>query len=248
MSISTYVPGRLLDSMMPGLPPAELGVALREILEAAETVSTHYAIVEPAVFRGQTHIELAAEPEWAFGALPPSLLAPGQVSVVRQALASAGRVRRVLQHGDLWPRNILRHEGSWKLLDFDSFGRIQVPLYDAFHLVRHCWALRQRTRRGVGEWVRASAKLPNHRPSWIESLCSPGAAQVYQRTLGWARQRHGLSDAEAVGTLAFYLIDMAARMYHRPLVPMQYVEPILGDLVAFAECLVSGETLADAFA
>jgi hypothetical protein len=246
MSISTYVPGRLFDSMVSGMPAAGLGVALREILEAVETIAMHYAIAEPDVFSGQTHIDLAAEAEWAFDAIPPSRLAPAQASAVRQAIASAGAVRRVLQHGDLWPRNILRFDGCWNLLDFDGFGRIQAPLYDAFHLVRLCWALRQRRRR-VLEWVRARATLRNRPATWVDSLRSPGATEAYQRTLGWARVRHGLSQQAATGTLAFYLINVVARMCRRQL-PMPYVEPVLGDLVAFAECLCAGETFADAFA
>jgi hypothetical protein len=69
---------------------------------------------------------------------------------------------------------------------------------------------------------------------------------VEQHTLAWARVRHGLTRAEAVGALGFYLIDMAARMYRRQL-RMQYVEPYLSDLCALAECLSEGETFADAF-
>jgi hypothetical protein len=67
-----------------------------------------------------------------------------------------------------------------------------------------------------------------------------------QHTLAWARVRQGLTKVEAVGTLAFYLIDMATRMY-RPQLRMQFVEPYPSDLGVLAECLEAGETFANAF-
>ncbi|HEY1308579.1 MAG TPA: phosphotransferase [Vicinamibacterales bacterium] len=246
MSISTYVPGRLLESRVAWMRPDTLGATLREILQEMETISLHCAVIEPGVFNGRTHVDLAAESEWAFDVIPSSLLPPHLASVTRDALARAGVVRRAIQHGDLWPRNILRHDGHWWLLDFEMFGQIQVPLYDAFHLVRHCWTLRQgRLQRAIHR-ERSPATLPNRLPSWIGSLRSSHTTQPYQHTLAWASARHGLTIDQAVGTLAFYLIDLTARMYRRQ-VPMAYVEPYLRDLAVLAECLLAGETFADAF-
>jgi len=246
MSISTYVPGRVLESTVSWMRPGKLGVALREILQAMETISRHGAIADPWFFRGQTHVNLAAEAEWAFDAIPSPLLAPDQAAVVREAIAVAGTVRRVLQHGDLWPRNILRHDGHWWLVDFDTFGRTQVPMYDAFHLVRGSWALRQGRLQRVAPWTQSPVWLPRQSPSWIERLCSSTTTNVDRRTLAWACVRHGLTRVEAVGTLAFYLIDMAARMYRRRL-RLQYIETYLADLSALADCLRAGETFAGAF-
>jgi hypothetical protein len=244
MAISTYVPGRLLESSVSWMRPAKLAAALVEILRSMETIALYGVIIDPDVFGGQTHIDLAAEAEWAFDVIPPSLVAHGQAEVLRDAIASAGKIRRALQHGDLWPRNILRNDGHWWLLDFDTFGRIQVPLYDAFHLVRSCWALRQGRR--VTRWTLSPARLPNPFPSWIHRLRTSSTIDMEQRTLAWARARQELTNVEALGTLAFYLIDMAARMYRRQL-RMQYVEPYLTDLSVLAECLEAGETFVDAF-
>jgi hypothetical protein len=244
--ISTYVPGRVLEPTVSWMRLARLDAALREILQAMTTLSQHGAVVAPQLFKGQTHIDLAAESEWAFEAIPPSLLSPRHAEIVRDAILAAGMVRRVLQHGDLWPRNILEHDGHWWLLDLEIFGRIQVPLYDAFHLVRCCWALGQGRLRRALQWSPSPAGLPTRLSSWIEHLRSSATMQPYQRTLAWARVRHGLTNAEAVGTLAFYLIDVAARMYRRQL-RMQYVAPYLRDLTVLAECLVAGETFAHAF-
>jgi hypothetical protein len=246
MSISNYVPGRVFESTVSWMRLAKLGVALHEILQAMETISQYGAVVDPDAFQGQTHIDMGADVEWAFDAIPPPLLARDQAAVVRDAIAEAGIVHRVLQHGDLWPRNILRHDGHWWLLDFDTFGRTQAPMYDAFHLVRSCWALRQGRLQRVSRLTQSPVWFPSRLPSWIDCLRSSAMKQVERHTLAWARARQGLTRTEAVGALAFYLIDMAARMYRRQL-RMQYVEPYLNDLSALAECLSAGETFAGAF-
>jgi hypothetical protein len=90
MSITTYVPGRLLASRVWWMTPVALGVTLREILEQMETISQHAAAVDPDEPVGQTHVDLEARAAWAFDALPPSLLAPQKAAVLRTAVAAAG--------------------------------------------------------------------------------------------------------------------------------------------------------------
>jgi hypothetical protein len=244
MAISAYVPGRAFEPRVPWMRTGKLEVAIQEILRLMETIALHGVIVDPEVFGGQTHIDLAAEAAWAFDTIPSSLFASGHAAVLRDAILAAGRMRRMLQHGDLWPRNILRYDGHWWLLDFDTFGQIQVPLYDVFHMVRSCWVLRQ--GRGVTRWTLGRARAQNPSPSWVQDLRSSSTMEMGQTTLAWARNRQGLTNVEAIGALAFYLIDTVARMCRRQH-PMQYVEPYLSDLGVLAECLGAGETLAEAF-
>jgi phosphotransferase family enzyme len=244
MAISAYVPGRAFEPRVPRMRTGKLHAAIQEILLLMETIALRAVVVDPELFGGQTRINLAAEAEWAFDTIPPALFAPGQAAVVRDAISAAGTVRRVLQHGDLWPRNILWYDGHWWLLDFDTFGRIQVPLYDVFHMVRSCWVLRQ--GRGVIGWTLSRARLQNPSPSWVQDLRSSATMERGQTTLAWARDRQGLTKVEAIGALAFYLVDTVARMCRRQH-PMRYVAPFLSDLGILAECLEAGETLADAF-
>jgi hypothetical protein len=238
MSITTYVPGWLLASRVSWMRRATLRATLCEILEEMETISRHAAVIDS---EEDPHVDLAATAAWAFDAIPSSLLAPEKASVLRATVAAAGRVGRAPQHGDLWPMNVLRYDGRWLLLDFEIFGRIQVPLYDAFHLVRSCWAMRQ------GWLERLVHRLPSRTtaPNWIASLRS-SSVDPYRQTLVWARARCRLTHLEAVGALAFYLIDVAARMYLRRL-RIEYVQPYLNDLGVLADTLAAGETFADAF-
>jgi len=240
MSITTYVPGRLLASRVPWMRRTTLGATLREILEQMETIAQYADAID---LEEDSHVDLAANAAWAFDAIPSSLLAAEKAAVLRATVAAAGRLRRVPQHGDLWPMNVLRYDGRWLLLDFEIFGRIQVPLYDAFHLVRSCWAMRQGWLQRTVHRMRNPA-ASRWAPNWIACLRS-SSSDPYRHTLAWARARHGLTNTEAVGALAFYLIDVAARMYLRRL-PMEYVEPYLRDLGVLAECLAAGETFAEA--
>lgn len=245
LSIAAYVPGRLLASSVPWMRASALGATMREILEGMEVISRHAAMLESDVTRSQTPVDLRAEAAWAFGTVPASLLAPRQASVIRDAIAAAGTVPRVLQHGDLWPMNILRYDGHWWLVDFEIFGRIQVPLYDVFHLARSCWALRQ------GRWphairrARRALSLPDAQESWIGCLRSSGGVHPYPGTLAWAQSRYGLTRSQAVGTLAYYLIDVIARMYRRRVA--MYLEPYVTELGVLADCLESGERFEEAF-
>lgn len=55
----------------------------------------------------------------------------------------AGRLRAVSlpltpQHGDFWPRNVLRANDGWRFLDFESCGELAPPLFDVFHFIRGC--------------------------------------------------------------------------------------------------------------
>jgi len=241
MSITTYVPGRLLVLRVPWMRRRTLAATLREILEEMDTISRHAAVIDP---EDDAYVDLAAKAAWAFDAIPSSLLAPEKAAVLRATVAAARGLRRVPQHGDLWPMNVIRYDGRWLLLDFEIFGRIQVPLYDAFHLVRSCWALRQGWLHRTVNWLRnptASTSAPN----WIACLRS-SSCDPYRQTLAWARARHGLTSTEAVGALAFYSIDVAARMYLRRL-QMDWVEPYLSDLRVLADLLAAGETFADTF-
>lgn len=50
-------------------------------------------------------------------------------------LETAGDVPFLLQHGDLWPANILEAQGRWWLIDFSECGLVWTPGYDLFMLL-----------------------------------------------------------------------------------------------------------------
>lgn len=112
------------------------------------------------------------------------------------ALAAGGTVRGWSQHGDLWPANVLRGPAGWVILDFEHFGLTRIPMVDAVQLVRGCVEIR---------W-------PEPDRDWIAglALASPGS-RFCRGALASARADAGLDDAQAVGALAFALIEITAR-------------------------------------
>jgi glutathione S-transferase len=60
-------------------------------------------------------------------------------------------VSSVPQHGDFWPRNLVRSGDGWRILDLETCGSIDLPLYDVFHLLRgSVW---DAGGKGTGVWL-----------------------------------------------------------------------------------------------
>ena len=69
------------------------------------------------------------------------------------------------QHGDFWPRNVLKPAGGWRVLDFESCGEEATPLYDVFHLIRGCG---EAAGGGRGDWLER----------WIEAGATRGRCRM----------------------------------------------------------------------
>jgi hypothetical protein len=122
------------------------------------------------------------------------------------------------QHGDLWPDNILvDRDGHWHIIDFETFGQVQFPLYDALHFA---WS--------------------SINPAWPDRDKQVAQDAVVQRLA----RRQGLSDSQ-VGALwlAFQIELTAHRM--RPGAPPAYSQDLQKQLRASARQLASGCALAD---
>jgi aminoglycoside phosphotransferase (APT) family kinase protein len=53
------------------------------------------------------------------------------------------------QHGDLFCDNLLHHQGQWHVIDWESFGTIDLPFYDALTLLL---SLAGATEKGPEAW------------------------------------------------------------------------------------------------
>jgi fructosamine-3-kinase len=132
-----------------------------------------------------------------------------------------------LQHGDLWPANVLRRGDSWWLLDYELFGEVRVPLYDALHLLRTS----DRIRRPRAE-------------TWVASLMDETAETAATRAiLGRAAQRHGLTPAEVAAAFVYYVADGAARSWRRQ-AAADFWEPVLAEAETLADLEASGVNVA----
>jgi aminoglycoside phosphotransferase (APT) family kinase protein len=78
-----------------------------------------------------------AEPLRVLSEFGPALAVP---EGCRRLLAAAGPERFqtlpvIPQHGDLYDGNLLRHSGGWYVVDWESFGMVDLPAYDLYTLL-----------------------------------------------------------------------------------------------------------------
>lgn len=143
-------------------------------------------------------LRLADEAESLLSDLYKLEVTEKSVDTIRGALRSAGSIPSLPQHRDLWPVNIfLESEAGFRIIDFDGFGEVRVPLHDTFHLLRTVGDLLGQPRDGP----------------WCESLLRGEAFGT--EAIRSARMRFDLSTRQVGGCLLYYLVDIAVGMYRR---------------------------------
>ena len=122
--------------------------------------------------------------------------------LLERALAAGHDAPARLQHGDLWPPNVLVDRGHWYVLDLELFGRIRVPLYDLLHMLHICSDVRRPGGR-------------TGRP-WIERISTGDASEAAPLALiRRIATRQGLSPVAMFATVVYYVVDIAARVKAR---------------------------------
>ncbi len=225
--ISALVSGTRFDRTVARLPAEQWARAMTEILAVTHRVAERAVAVLPDLLdrSGPTSLYEAARGSLAH--LESMGFGRRFVRSLAEALQGGGSLHGFPQHGDLWPSNVLRSGSSWWLLDFEVFGQVQIPLYDACHLVRTCSDLRPV----------ASASSAASR--WIDRLMAGGdEATACWRTLAAVARRHALGPRGVLGALVYYLIDVATR-FHKRGGPRCYWEPHALELQRVAEVAAS---------
>jgi len=230
LQLGEFMTGEPYERTLPGLTQHAWLESMEQILGVARLVSTRATDLLPGLVTAPASLRVgAAEALARLGAVG---VAEDLLRGLEQALACAGSVPRLLQHGDLWPGNVLWHRGSWRLLDFEVFGIVQTPLYDVCHFVRNCWTLRE---------PRAAAATP-----WVTRLASVArdADLCRHAILREARRLH-IGPIQAAGVLAYYLVDVTAQVIARGS-PQVTWAPLMREVLAAADLLRGGAPLHDA--
>jgi len=95
--------------------------------------------------------------------------------------------------------------------------------------VRSCWRLR-----------RPASEAPT---GWLDRLASDDPdAETCRRTIRREAQELGLSAAQAVGVLVYYLVEIAAQFRRRGMSPWSW-EPLLLEVRRAADALNRGTSL-----
>jgi Phosphotransferase enzyme family len=195
------LPGRPYYELLEKQSDGEWLASVERVVGLVERLAACVATATPITgVPGELH--LADEARWALTALQAEDgLTPERAQVLEMTLARGGAVSARPQHGDLWPPNVLVDRASWYILDLELFGRVQMPLYDLFHMLHICSNVRR-------------PDTPDRR--WVERLVAgdqgeAGARDLVRRTA----ERQALSASTVFATLAYYLVDATARVRAR---------------------------------
>jgi phosphotransferase family enzyme len=190
VQLNSYVPGPTYERFVARQSARDWTRCIGEILDARGQVSSRAGELFPDLLAGGPIVAPLEEAMPHFNRLREAGIEPNYLTVLEDALGAVPPLPRVLQHGDLWPANVIRYEGSWWLIDFAEFGHVQVPLYDAFHLLesnpgrrdprnRHAW-LTLGNGAIEDEWTDASrAVVSAAAKATALDLDQVGAALVY---------------------------------------------------------------------
>jgi hypothetical protein len=191
-----------------------------------------YEDLTGGVEEGSLHPWDVAEP--FISELATSGVSPGVLWTLEEFLRSAPPFFPKIQHGDLWPRNIVHDGASWWLLDFEYVGETLVPLYDVFQLLRTCVLLRRR-----GPALNES--------TWFDCMTSDDTVSDAARDLVRnASQSLGINEEQAMGTLACYLVEVTGRLLRRR-APAVFCKSFITELEQMGEAIKAGTDLKDIF-
>jgi len=232
LQVGEFIRGRPYEYTVARLTERAWVASMGQILDVARTVSTRAGSLLPGLLSAPAPATLRAAATDALTELGAAGLAEDALQVLDRALARAGSVPPLLQHGDLWPANVLGHHETWWLLDFETFGIVQVPLYDVYHFVRNCWTLREPDAAASTAWV---TRLASDAPD----------AELCRRTILYQARQLGLGPTEAAGVLAYYVVDVTAQFMRRG-ARRTIWEPLMREVRAAADLLRGGAALHDA--
>jgi hypothetical protein len=230
----------LVVRRLPGRPYHELLVKQsdREWLSSVELViglvegmATYVTAAIPAL-RGPDALRVAEEGRWALAALQAEQgLVARRADALALALAGGDEVTPRLQHGDLWPPNVLVDGRSVYILDLDLFGRVRVPLYDLFHMLCICSEVRRPETADRRPWAQ---RLVDGDPS------EAGARDLIRR----AASRHGLSSSATFAAFVYYVVDITARVKARGAWTADWRE-YLAQAARLADVIIDGAATPD---
>lgn len=78
------------------------------------------------------------------------------------------------QHGDLYAGNLISHGGRWYAIDWESFGAVDLPVYDLFTVLFSIWCVNGETPGACGP--AATREIGGCMRSYCEEMGIPTAA------------------------------------------------------------------------
>lgn len=218
-----YMDGQLFAHLLRKMSHDEWRDAVLELTVLATAIGRAAQAGLPELARAEP-FDFWREGEDSLALLPMS---SEQIAATAAALRAGGTAPPFPQHGDLWPGNVIREKGVWRLLDFDLFGRVEAPLFDACHLTFTSTEYLLSGGHGLDTpWIR---HLEGH------DILGRGGREVLRQNA----VAQGLSADQAIGALFYYLVEATARLLRKGAQPDVWRGP-LTETAAAADLLRSG--------
>ena len=231
--LNTYIPGRLYQEYVGRQGPRRWVEDVADIMSARWTISDEAKRLLPELISGGATVRPVEEAQPRLKVIREAGIDTRDLVILEEAMAKGGEMTRVLQHGDLWPGNVIRYHGSWWLIDFAEFAQVQVPMYDVFHMLQSNPG--RQSARAQHAWLTLG-------PGALDDRWSAAARAVVHRH---ADQR-GYSRPQVAAALVYYLVHLSAYRL-REGVPHEYSEAYIRELLRVAAELrqgISAERLA----
>lgn len=198
--VADYLSGERFDRVVPQLSLVERSQATSRVLDAAAAIASAARDL-PEVFPDLTsHVTVDDAARDALALLPDLGLSSSDTALYQGLLKDIEPVPAVTQHRDLWPKNVITQSTGYKIVDFDDYGIVTVPMYDAFHLVL-C----------VDDLAR-----PRDGRRWLDRLSArDDDGTQMRRVLRKAGDDLNLTLRQRMGCLVYYLIDVPVFIYQR---------------------------------
>jgi hypothetical protein len=226
VELSAYVPGTPWEVAVTRQDAAAWSTNARRILALVRQAGELAARDLPALVAPVPGVDLRASSAGTLRALRGMGLDANRCDALDAALGRGGSVPGRVQHGDLWPGNILQAGGDFVLLDFEVFGDVRMPLYDDLHLLRSI----QLMRRPAPVTLLGALRHDDTDAGAFRVLLSEAAA------------RDGATGPAVVAMLAWYLGDFAAKVRGRG-AEDPFWQPFWRCLEDLADRLIAGDAV-----
>ena len=225
--VSWQIPGEAYLTALRRQGASDWQGTVEEILANVHKIGERAKRTIPWLQSSSPTVPLARALEHRFEQLEGQDIDAASIAALREALEGVS-VPSHPQHGDLWPGNIIQDEhGRWCVIDYETFGQVAFPLYDAYHLV---WSSGHPAgRRGTWPWRTAR-----------ESAWQEARNEVLESSV----RRYGLTDRQAGALRLAFMIELTAHRM-RPGAPPAYSLGLRAGIRRMAQQLASGLDLAE---
>lgn len=110
---------------------------VEEIVALSKRIMTAAREIHPPLANAPTAAARRTQLDHDLALLAANGVSAAAVASLRGALVGVEALPAELQHGDLWPSNVLRAHDRWWFIDFTECGMVWSPLYDILHMLTY---------------------------------------------------------------------------------------------------------------